>query len=110
MKKRIFRSRKTRYAGVSIVLSVLVITVGMLVNSLFGSLANRYVWYTEMNAAANYDVTGICYTLLDRAFSNENSNRRTETVRILFCDTETAWEEDYTQSFLYHTAKSIDEK
>ena len=110
MKKRIFRNRKTRYAGISIALSVLVIVVVVLVNSLFGSLANRYQWYTEMNAAANYDVTGICYSLLDRAFSDENSNRREDKVRILFCDSESVWEEDYTQSFLYHTAKSIDDK
>lgn len=67
MKKRIFRNRRTRYAAISVVLTVLVITVVILVNSVFGSLAGRYEWVSYMTAEANYDVTSVCYSLLDSA-------------------------------------------
>lgn len=107
MKKRLFRNRRTRYAGISAVLTVLVITVVILVNSVFGSLASRYHWVTSMNAKANYDVTGVCYDLLDRELAEIDATERDANVRVIFCDTEAAWSEDETQSYLLHTAKSI---
>ncbi|MBQ9760784.1 MAG: hypothetical protein IJW16_05495 [Clostridia bacterium] len=111
MKKRFFRNRRSRYIGISTVLTVLVVVTVVLINSLFGSLATRYEWNVPMNAEANYDVTNVCYTLLDSTFAAataENTAKRTSNVRILFCDTEEVWREDAVQSYLYHTAKSLD--
>ena len=107
MKKRIFRNRKTRYAGISTVLTVLVIAVVVLTNTVFGSLANRYEWVSSMNAKANYDVTTVCYDLLDGAFANADADQRSEPVQLIFCDTEELWTADETQNYLYHTAMSI---
>lgn len=107
MKKRIFRNRKTRYASISTVLTVLVIAVVILANTVFGSLANRYEWVTSMNAKANYDVTTVCYNLLDSAFANADADKREEPVQLIFCDTEEVWTSDETQNYLYHTAMSI---
>lgn len=110
MKKRFFRNRRSRYATVSAVLTLLVIAAVVLTNSLFGSLAGRYEWYSYMTAEANYDVTSVCYTLLDKVLASDSADQRDATVRLLFCDTEKAWVEDATQSYLYHTAKSLDER
>ncbi len=110
MKRRLFRNRKTRYAGIAAVLTVLVIAVVILTNTVFGSLANRYEWYTSMNARANYDVTTVCYNLLDSAFASMDADNRSAPVEIIFCDTEEMWTTDETQNYVYHTAKSIDER
>lgn len=110
MKKRIFRNRRSRYAAISATLTVLVIAAVILANSVFGSLAGRYEWYSYMTAEANYDVTSVCYSLLDKKLSESDPDKRTGDVRILFCDTEEAWKADSTQSYLYHTAKSIGDR
>ncbi len=111
MKKRFFRNRRMRYASVSAILTVLVIVAVLLANSVFGSLAKRYQWAIPMNAEANYDVTGVCYSLLDRAFASvteENTAKRHAPVKLIFCDTEKVWREDVTQSYLYHSARTLD--
>lgn len=113
MKRRFFRTRKTRFAGISVILTVLVIVSVILVNSVFGSLATQYEWMVPMNAEANYDVTSLCYRLLDNAFASaarDTQNKRTAPVQIIFCDTEEMWSTDTTQSYLYHTAMSLDER
>ena len=109
MKKRFFRTRKMRYAGVSAILSVLVIVAVILINTVFGSLATRYELVTYMSKESSYEVTSVCYGILDDAFAkaSEETGKRTGTVEILFCDSEETWIEDVTQSYLYHTAKTI---
>ena len=84
---------------VSAILTVLVIAAVILANSVFGSLAGRYEWYSYMTAEANYDVTSVCYSLLDKKLSASDPDQRKGDVRILFCDTEEVWKEDPTQSF-----------
>lgn len=94
------------------ILTVLVIVTVVLINSVFGSLATQYEWGIPMNAEANYDVTSVCYRLLDSAFATAASDedKRSSKVEIIFCDTEEMWQSDVTQNYLYHTAKSLDEK
>ena len=111
MKKRFFRNRRMRYASVSALLTAFVIVAVILANSVFGSLAKRYQWAIPMNAEANYDVSGVCYGILDRAFASvteENPAKRQAPVKLIFCDTEDVWVEDLTQSYLYHSARSLD--
>ena len=112
MKRRFFRNRKTRYVSVSATLTVVVIVAVILLNTAFGMLATRYEWATYMNAEASYDVTSVCYGLLDDELASVGTDpaKRGDTVQLIFCDTEAVWEEDATQSYLYHTAKSIAER
>lgn len=46
MRKRIIRSRRARYGGMTVLLTVLLIAVVVLTNVLFSTLAKRYSWYT----------------------------------------------------------------
>ena len=50
--------------------------------------------------------------MLDSAFASvgRDENKRSAPIEIIFCDTEEMWKSDVTQSYLYHTAKSLDEK
>lgn len=110
MKKRLFRNRRARYTSISVALTVLVIVAVILVNSVFGSLATRYSWYTPMNAEANYDVSDTCYRLLDSVFAASADSKRAGDITVIFCDTEAVWSQDETLNYLYQTAKSFDEK
>ena len=59
MKKSFIRNRKMRYGGITVVLTVLVITVTVLTNAVFGVLSDRYQWYSPMISEGSYEVTEI---------------------------------------------------
>ena len=99
------RSRRARYGGMSVLLTVLLITTLVLFNALFGSLAERYTWYVNMQAKPDYSVTESCYTLLDSALGSQG-----ETVRLIFCDTEKNLKADSTIVYVYNTVKSLAER
>lgn len=105
MKKTFIRNRKIRYGGITVILTVLVITVTVLANAVFGSLAKRYRWYSEMISEGNYDVTETCYELLGDVFEK----RKDSKVEIIFCDlpNEENAMEDSTLNYVYQSAVSI---
>ena len=105
MSKRIIRNRRARYGSISVVLTVLLITVVVLFNSLFTTLAERYSWYVSLNRTPEYPVTESCYTLLDTVLSGTDAQ-----VQIIFCDTEKNLQADATLQYVYENAKSIDER
>ncbi len=86
----------------SVLLTVLLITTLVLFNALFGSLADRYTWYVNLQAKPDYSVTESCYTLLDSALGSQG-----ETVRLIFCDTEKNLKADSTTVYVYNTVKSL---
>ncbi|MBQ8432955.1 MAG: Gldg family protein [Clostridia bacterium] len=105
MKKTFIRNRKVRYASITVVLTVLVITVTVLANAVFSTLAKRYTWYSYMISEGSYDVTEDCYTLLGEAFAQVPSKE----VEIIFCDlpNEKNAMEDSTLDYVYQTALSL---
>ncbi len=109
MKKHFIRNRRIRWGGIAAVLTILVITVTVLTNAVFGTLAKRYQWFTPLNATANYDVTEDCYKLLGEFFT-AFSESGTPRAEIIFCDTAENVEADTTQRYLYRTATSLAER
>ena len=107
MKKHFIRNRKVRYGGIAAILTVLIITVTVLVNTVFGTLVKRYQWYTPMNPAMNYDVTEDCYTLLGNALSSMKPSDSTQPIEIIFCDVEKNIGSNMMLSFLHATATSL---
>lgn len=110
MKKHIFRNRKARHASIAVILTILVITVTILTNTVFGKLATRYNWYTYMLAKPNYDVTEACFDLLADAFdalSKEGVDTKTE---IIFCDSKENIQEDTAFLYVYESATAIAER
>lgn len=105
MKKHLIRNRKARWAGISVLLTVLVITVTVLVNTVFDTLAKRYNWYSYLTETGSYDVSEDCYTLLGSFFSDLSEGEA--PVEIIFCDTEENLKEDSTGRYLYETAASL---
>ena len=107
MKKHIFRNRKARYASISVILTVLVITVTILTNYVFGMLAKRFEWYTSMLPTPNYDVSEACYALLEDAYTEFASEGRATHTEIIFCDDEDGIAEDQALTYILETAKAL---
>lgn len=99
------RSRKVRYGGMTVLLTVLLITTVVLFNALFSSLATRYEWYVSMNAKPDYSVTESCYSLLGSVLEGKDAK-----IKLIFCDTEKNLKADSTSSYVYNTAKSLAER
>ncbi len=106
MKHRFIRTRKLRYGAVAALLTVLVITVSVLVNAVFGTLAERFAWYTSMNGRLSYDVSDTCYTILGDALEAHTG----KNVEIIFCDLPENLNAEATQQLLYETAISLGER
>lgn len=103
MKKQVIRTRKVRFAVITAVLTALVITVAVLANAVFGTLAKRYGWYTSMLATESYDVTDDCFALLGEAFEQQTDAK----VEIIFCDVAENLMEESTRRYLYETATAL---
>lgn len=105
MKKRIIRSKRVRYGGMTVILTVLLVAVVVLANVLVSTLASRYSWYTPMTGTAEYQVTETCYSLLNATLGAQD-----EQVRIIFCDTQENVQASSTVSYVYDTAKQLQER
>lgn len=110
MKKRLIRNRKVRYGGISVILTVLVITVTVLANAVFSTLAERYHWYSYASTDIDYAVTQKCGNLLEAAFASLDQQGIDGTVRILFCSKEKDLLADNTERYVYLTATMLAEK
>ncbi len=106
MRKQVFRNKQVRFGSISVLLIVLVIAVTVLVNAVFGALANRYLWFGNMNDYGTYDVTEDCYTILSEGFARNPSAQ----VEIIFCDLPEELAKDTTTEYVYTTAMSIAER
>ena len=104
MRKSFIRNRKVRYGGITVLLTVLVITVTVLTNAVFGVLSERFRWYSPMISEGSYEVSENCYALLEKAFDGQDAE-----VEIIFCDlpNEENAMADTTLDYVYQTAVSI---
>ena len=102
MKKRIIRSRRARYGGMTVLLTVLLITVVVMTNVLFTTLANRYSWYTDLQKSQEYTLSDDCYTLIGSALAGKDAD-----IEIIFCDTEDNLMAEVTTKYVYQNAKDL---
>lgn len=103
MKQLFTRTRKGRYARLSVILTVLVVAVTILANAVFFTLANRYSWYTPMEQWGEYQISNTCFTVLDAAMSAHTS----APIELIFCDTEKNVLADSMVAYIYSTAKEL---
>jgi len=107
MKKHFIRNRKVRWGSIAVILTLLVVTVTVLANAVFSTLARRYSWYADMNGEENYDVTEDCYALLGNFFASLSSRGYAPKAEIIFCTVEEEIAKEHTQQNLYHAATSL---
>ncbi len=105
MRKRIIRSRRARYGGMTVLLTVLLIVVVVMTNILFSTLAERYSWYANFNKSQDYALSEDCYTLLGSALAGKDAD-----IEIIFCDTEENLLAEVTTRYLYQNAKALEKR
>lgn len=103
MKQFFTRTRRGRYARLTVLLTVLVIAVTVLANAVFSTLADRYVWYTQMEQWGEYRISDACFTVLDGAIRSYEG----EPIDLIFCDTEENIAADSMLAYLYSTATAL---
>ena len=103
MNKQFFKNRRSKYGGVSILLTVLVLICVLLANTLVGTLAARYGWAIDLHPVQTFPVgeksAALVKTALDAAPG--------ATVQIHFCDLPENLERGSLVSYLYATAKDF---
>ena len=103
------RKKTWRHGSVAVSVSVLLIAAVILLNGIFGALADRYGWYVDMNPTLLYPATNAFYAYLDEYVIPE-AQATGEDVRILFCeDAESLTATDVT-ALVLNTAHEVAER
>jgi hypothetical protein len=106
MRKQSIRSRKVRFGVITVILTVLVVTVTILTNAVFATLAARYMWYSNLNEEQTYGVTEDCFDFVGELLESHTAS----DVEIIFCDTPENLRADVTKRYVYDTATAIAER
>ena len=106
MAKGYSKKKLWRHGGVTLALTVAIMTVLILVNTVFSTLSARFGWYVNMNPPAVYPVSDTCFDYLEREILPSVDER----ITVTFCMTREEAEESPTQKFIYRTAAELAEK
>lgn len=109
MKHPIIRSRRVRYGGMTVYLTVALITALILLNAIFSALANYKSWYVDMTAERLYSVSDLCYDLLDDAIADaEKQHGQSVKAEIIFCEDYRNYEKGSVGHYIYTTAHELE--
>ncbi len=109
MKTNKLRTRKARHVQLTAVLTVLVIVVTVLTNTVVQTLAERYGWYSYMSSSmGEYQASQTSLTLLDTAMAKLPADGK--PIEIIFCDLEENIQKDSMHAYLYSTAEVLEER
>ena len=92
-----------RHGGVSLLLTLLVVTALVLLNATVTTLALRFGWYINMNPEVAFPVTDTCYDFLDECVIPEAD----EPIRLVFCDSEENVLANANYSYVLTTAREL---
>ncbi len=108
MKRKLFRNKQMRYGTIAVLLTVMVLVVAVLANMVVSAVVTRYELNPSLVGELAFDVTEDCYAFLDEVFSDARAEKRSDRVKILFCDTrENVSAEGSSNYYLYHTADAF---
>ncbi len=109
MKKHWIRNRKARYGGISVLLTLLVVTVAVLANAVMGELTERYLLYGDMRGSAPFDVSEACFSLVETALSDaEKASGKAPQIEIIFCSPEKVLRETDVTDHVLTTARELE--
>jgi hypothetical protein len=109
MKHPLIRSRRMRYGGMTVYLTVTLIAALVLLNAIFSLLANYYSWYIDMTPDKLYSVSDLCHELLSDAIEDaeEQSGKRVK-AEIIFCEDYREYEKGEVGHYIYNTAHELE--
>jgi hypothetical protein len=111
MKHPTMHSRRARYGGLTVALTVTLVAAVVLLNVIFSTLAGRYAWYIDMTPEHLYSVSDDCHELLEDAITRaESENGKDVRVNIIFAEDYTKYEPGSVGSYIYNTARELAER
>ncbi|MBQ7338462.1 MAG: Gldg family protein [Clostridia bacterium] len=113
MKYQVLHSRRAKYGGLTVSLTVVLIAAVVLLNVMFSTLAYHYSWYIDMTAEKVYSVSDECKALIGGVIDKENDRRAAAgmeelQLEILFASDYNAFEQGSTSSYIYNTARELE--
>lgn len=104
-------SRRARYGGLTVALTVTLVAAVVLLNVIFSTLANRYAWYIDMTPEHLYSISDDCHQMLDEALTRAEQERGEDVkVNIIFAEDYTKYEPGSVGSYIYNTARELAER
>lgn len=103
------RKKLGLHGSVAVAVTVLVMAAVILLNAIFGALADRYGWYVDMNPTLEYPATDAFYTYVDTYVMSELEGTE-NTVRILFCEEEESLLASDETMLVLSAAKELSER
>lgn len=112
MKYQVLHSRRAKYGGLTISLTVVLIAAVVLLNAMFSTLAHHYSWFIDMTAEKVYSVSDECKKLIGQVIDKENDRRKQSgeealTLEILFASDYNTFEKGSTGDYIYNSAREL---
>ncbi len=108
MKHPMMHSRRVRYGGMTVSLTVTLIAALVLLNIIFSTLASRFSWYIDMTPDKLYSVSDLCRELIrDSVDAAEAKDGQPVKAEIIFCEDYRSYEQGSTGSYIYNTAHEL---
>lgn len=102
-------SKKWRHGRITLALTVAVLLIAMLSNTMLTTLAMRYGWFINMNRKQEFSVSQACYNFLDTYVIPYAGGENTSKIELIFCDEPDNVETSDTMSFVLDTATELAE-
>lgn len=106
---RFIKSRRRRYGGVALLLTVFVIAAVIIINMIAASLASRYDWmFLDMNSTFVYDISDnykeyiseFVIPEVDRV-NRELATEKKQKIQFIFCDDKDNILDDLSQKYIH---------
>ena len=112
MKYQVLHSRRAKYGGLTISLTVTLIAAVVLLNAMFSTLAYHYSWFIDMTAEKVYSVSDECKKLIGQVIDKENDRRAQAgeeelQLEILFASDFSTFTKGSTGDYIYNSAKEL---
>lgn len=112
MKYQVLHSRRAKYGGLTVSLTVVLLAAVILLNVMFSTLAYHYGWFIDMTAEKIYSVSDECKRLIGQVIDEENDRRAAAgeealQLEILFASDFNTFQKGDTTDYIYNTAREL---
>lgn len=109
MKNSVFKSKKFKYGGSAVALTVIVIALVLILNVVVTSLASTNSWYTDLTGASIYSISDDFEQELDKILNPEGGEKKYINIVIMMDEDRFSVNSAYT-NYVYHTIKQIEKR
>ncbi len=131
MKMKTGTGRKLKYGGISAALTALIIAVIIIVNIIFSTLAQKFMWYVDLTPELLYSLSDEALALIEtgddefgtvspiemvdkireeKLAADPSFDKSSLMINIIFCDEPDVLTGNMTQKYVYHSALELQDK